>query len=134
MTVDARDATATGAAQPSLRFNPFSAEFRRDPYPTYRRLREARPVHKTMGMWVITRHADVHGVLRDRTASAGLIPQLIRQQAGRRAHHDVSRLERLGMKSLVFTDNPDHARLRGLVNRVFTAQAVARLRPRISGV
>jgi cytochrome P450 len=65
------------------RFNPFSAEFRRDPYPVYRALRETRPVHKTMGMWVLTRHADIRAVLRDRTFSAGLIPELVSRQAAR---------------------------------------------------
>jgi cytochrome P450 len=121
------------------RFNPFSAEFRRDPYPMYRALRETRPVHRTMGMWVLTRHADVHAVLRDRTFSAGLIPELVTRQAARgpssaadAADADsVRRIARLGEKSLVFTDNPEHARLRGLVNRVFTAEAVGALRPRV---
>lgn len=131
MTSQPRD---TVTVDPPIRFNPFSAEFRRDPYPLYRRLREARPVHRTLGMWVLTRHADVHSVLRDRTFSAGLIPRLVSQQADRLAAADVARIERLGKKSLVFTDNPDHARLRGLVNRVFTADAVARLRPGISRV
>jgi cytochrome P450 len=129
MSLEMRD---TATADAPIRFNPFSAEFRRDPYPLYRRLREARPVHRTLGMWVLTRHADVDGVLRDRTFSAGLIPQLVSRQADRLARDDVARIERLGKKSLVFTDNPDHARLRGLVNRVFTADAVAKLRPRIS--
>lgn len=114
-----------------VRFNPFSAEFRRDPYTTYRQLREAKPVLRTLGMWVLTRHADVLGVLRDRSFGAGLIPRLVVEQAHRLGHEDVGQIERLGRKSLVFTDNPDHARLRGLVNRVFTAQAVDRLRPRI---
>ena len=40
----------TVQASASARFNPFSAEFRRDPYPMYRSLRESRPVHKSMGM------------------------------------------------------------------------------------
>lgn len=122
------------SAQAPVRFNPFSADFRRDPYPVYRRLRETRPVHKTMGMWVLTRYADVREVLRDRTTSAGLIPHLISQQAGRLGRQDVSRIDRLGRTSLVFTDNPDHARLRGLVNRVFTAPAVAKLRPRVAEI
>lgn len=117
-----------------VRFNPFGEEFRRDPYPLYRRLRETQPVHRTLGMWVLTRHADVQAVLRDRTFSAGLIPQLVRKQAGRVSGEDVARIERLGRKSLVFTDNPDHARLRGLVNRVFTAQTVATLRPIVDKV
>ncbi|MCU1639884.1 MAG: cytochrome [Nocardia sp.] len=124
MTVAASD-----PARPRVRFNPFSAEFRRDPYPMYRELRAHKPVHKTLGMWVLTRHADVKTVLLDRTFSAGLIPQLVSEQAERLGQGDVARIERLGRKSLVFTDNPDHARLRGLVNRVFTAAAVAELRP-----
>ncbi|WP_174189604.1 cytochrome P450 [Nocardia barduliensis] len=115
--------------QARVRFNPFSTEFRRDPYPLYRQLREAQPVHRTLGMWVLTRHADVRGVLHDRSFSAGLIPRLVGEQAERYGQRDVARVERLGRKSLVFTDNPDHARLRGLVNRVFTSRAVADLRP-----
>ncbi|MTE15862.1 cytochrome P450 [Nocardia sp. CT2-14] len=95
----------------------------------YRDLRENRAAHKTLGMWVITRHADVKAVLHDRGFSAGLIPQLVSEQAERLGLDGVDRIERLGRKSLVFTDNPDHARLRGLVNRVFTTQAVAELRP-----
>jgi cytochrome P450 len=120
--------------QTRVRFNPFSAEFRRDPYPLYRQLREAQPVHKTLGMWVLTRHADVQTVLRDRTFSAGLIPQLVSKQADRLSQDNVARIGRLGQKSLVFTDNPDHARLRGLVNRVFTAQAIGKLRPLVSDI
>ncbi|WP_405492250.1 cytochrome P450 [Nocardia sp. NBC_00511] len=116
-------------APPRARFNPFSAEFRRDPYPMYRDLRAVRPVHRTLGMWVLTRYTDVKAVLHDRSFSAGLIPQLVSEQADRLGQPEVGRIARLGRKSLVFTDNPDHARLRGLVNRVFTAAAVAELRP-----
>lgn len=122
----------SATAPVSVRFNPFSADFRKDPYPLYRRLREAQPVHRTLGMWVLTRHADARSVLRDRTYSAGLIPQQVRLQADRFAKGEVAQIANLGKKSLVFTDNPDHARLRGLVNRVFTAQAIAKLRPRIT--
>lgn len=117
------------SAPDRVRFNPFDAGFRRDPYPLYRRLRETEPVHRTLGMWVLTRHADVRAVLGDRTFSAGLIPQLVTKHAGRLAGTVTDRIDRLGRKSLVFTGNPDHARLRGLVNRVFTAREVARLRP-----
>ncbi|EKT77807.1 linalool 8-monooxygenase [Rhodococcus opacus M213] len=99
----------------------------------YRQLREM-PVHKTLGMWVLTRHADVRAVMLDRSFSAGLIPRLIGEQADRVTQGDVGRIERLARKSLVFTDNPDHARLRALVNRVFTANAVAALRPAIAAI
>lgn len=124
------------AVEAPARFNPFSAEFRRDPYPVYRALRESRPVHRTMGMWVLTRHEDVRAVLRDRTFSAGLIPELAGRQASRGPAdaESVRRIGRLGEKSLVFTDNPEHARLRGLVNRVFTAEVADRLRPHVEQV
>lgn len=124
------------SAGTALRFNPFGAAFRDDPYPLYAQLRE-RPVHKTLGMWVVARHADVRAVLQDRTVSSELIPQLVSRQAERVAHEDVERVQRilsLGRASLVFTDNPGHARLRGLVNRVFTARAVAALRPRAEAI
>ncbi|MGY0500219.1 cytochrome P450 [Nocardia sp. FBN12] len=117
-----------------VRFNPFGAEFRHDPYPLYQQLREAEPVHRTLGMWVLTRHAEVRGVLHDRSFSAGLIPTLVSRQAERLGHCSVAQIERLGRKSLVFTDNPDHARLRGLVNRVFTARSVESLRPLVARI
>jgi cytochrome P450 len=90
-------------------------------------------IPRTLGMWVITRHRDAQAVLADRTFSSALIPQLVHRQADRLSQSNVDRIERLGEKSLVFTDNPDHARLRGMVNRVFSPNAIAALRPRIAG-
>ncbi|MGW5316129.1 cytochrome P450 [Nocardia thailandica] len=122
----------TTAGRNRVRFNPFDAAFRRDPYPVYRRLRETAPVHRTLGMWVLTRYDDARAVLADRSFSAGLIPRLVAEQAVRLGRPAPERIGRLGRASLVFTDNPDHARLRGLVNRVFTAGAVAELRPLVA--
>ncbi|MFI1236644.1 cytochrome P450 [Nocardia salmonicida] len=132
MTTHSPEPVAPSRAR--VRFNPFSVEFRQDPYPLYQQLREAEPVHRTLGMWVLTRHAEVRGVLHDRSFSAGLIPSLVSRQAERLGHCSVAQIERLGRKSLVFTDNPDHARLRGLVNRVFTARSVESLRPLVARV
>ncbi|MFE9783853.1 cytochrome P450 [Nocardia salmonicida] len=132
MTTQSSEPVAPSRAR--VRFNPFSTEFRQDPYPLYQQLREAEPVHRTLGMWVLTRHAEVRGVLHDRSFSAGLIPSLVSRQAERLGHCSVGQIERLGRKSLVFTDNPDHARLRGLVNRVFTARSVESLRPLVARV
>ncbi|MFC8047165.1 cytochrome P450 [Nocardia sp. NPDC057353] len=117
-----------------VRFNPFTDEFRTDPYPMYHALRAAAPVHRTMGMWVLTRHADVRAVLRDRGFGVDVIPRALRRQAERLGVGDTERIDRLGRSSLVFTENPDHARLRALVNRVFTASAAARLRPRVTAL
>ncbi|OCW85220.1 cytochrome [Nocardia farcinica] len=119
------------------RFNPFGAEFRADPYPMYRGLRETRPVHRTLGMWVLTSHSDVRAALRDKRLSSSLIPD---QVAARIEHlpddvvSDARRIVDLGRTSLVFTDDPAHARLRALVNRVFTRSRIEALRPIVAQV
>ena len=49
------------------RFNPFSPDWRRDPYPYYRRLRETAPVYRSrlLGALVLTRYDDVLALLSD---------------------------------------------------------------------
>lgn len=119
-----------------VRFNPFDPAFRTNPYPQYRALREQAPVHRSLGMWVLTRHADVTAALRDRSTSASLIPELLDRQttrlAGARSDGtrpaSCERTARLARTSLVFTDPPAHNRLRTLVGRVLSPRAVAGLR------
>ena len=55
-----------------LVFNPFDVEFRKDPYPTYRRLREEQPAHysELAGIHVLTKHADCTALLRHPAASS----------------------------------------------------------------
>lgn len=133
MTARAAGAAVTAAP---VRFNPFDPSFRADPYPQYRVLREHAPVHRALGMWVLTRHADVTAVLHDRTTSVDLIPGLVDRQTGRliRTRPDaaspatLARIGRLARTSLVFTDDPQHTRLRTLAGRVFTPRALAALR------
>nr|WES10804.1 cytochrome P450 [Streptomyces sp.] len=109
--------------------------FLRDPYPAYTALRRDHPVHRTPhGVWYVSRHADIEAALadlrlsndRDRMTSA-----LFARDGGLRA---LSRLtERLG-RVMTNTDPPDHARLRGLVNKAFTARRVEQLRDRIQQI
>ena len=62
------------ADRPSLPpFNPLDESFRANPYPVYRRYREADPVHwsggpdhQGAGTWYLFRHADVMAALKDR--------------------------------------------------------------------
>ncbi|MEV2271496.1 cytochrome P450 [Nonomuraea africana] len=48
-------------------FNPLDPKVIRDPYPTYRRLRETDPVywHEQLGAWILTRHADCTHALKN---------------------------------------------------------------------
>ncbi|TFB37823.1 cytochrome P450 [Pseudomonas sp. F01002] len=112
------------------RFNPFSAEFRETPYGVYRQLRELNPLHKVLGMWVVTRHADVMSVLRDRSCNASIIPKLVDNQAAKFGR-DNAPFQRLAYKSIVFTENPDHHRLRKLMNIAFSQSAIDQLQSSI---
>src|SRR6266516_2291197 len=50
---------------PTTAFNPFSPEFRDDPYPSYRTMRDAGPVIRTpFGLLTVTRYQPVDRILR----------------------------------------------------------------------
>jgi cytochrome P450 len=110
----------------SVTYNPLLPEVRRDPYPTYRALREADPVHRGpfMGAWVLTRYRDVASALRDDRMSAD----------GTRASGYQELQEAPGPRSMLVVDPPYHTRLRTLVSKAFTPRAVERLRPRITAL
>jgi cytochrome P450 len=110
-------------------FDPFLPEFRVDPYPAYRRLREEAPVLRTpFDVWAVSRYRDVEAVVRDpRFGHAeGGDPATPGGPSGRPlGDRDVN------LRSFLVMNPPDHTRLRGLVNQAFTARLVARLEPRI---
>jgi len=69
--------------------NPFTPEFRDDPYPTLRRLRELDPVNETpVGLWRLTRYADVNRLLHDVPAGVrttdGVLPGVDESLSGQR--------------------------------------------------
>ncbi|WP_329222130.1 cytochrome P450 [Streptomyces sp. NBC_01485] len=112
-----------------------SDAFRRDPYPTYARMRAECPVYPApQGVWYVTRHADVEQALGDLRLSNDrerMTGALVARDGRMR---DLSRLTaRLG-RVMSNTDPPDHARLRGLVNKAFTARRVEQLRERVQAV
>ncbi len=111
----------------TLTYNPFLPEVREDPYPLYRALRERDPVHRSpdLPMWVLTRHRDVAAVLRDPRVSVDE-----RRIDGYQPPPEAEGVAR----SMLFTDPPDHTRLRALVNTVFTPRRVQALRPRIEAI
>ena len=107
-------------------FNPLDPGVHADPYPYYRRLREADPVHLSpLGLWVLTRYDDCVTSLRDpRFGRDGFEPILAAQ------YGDESEGGRLP-RSMLFRDPPDHTRLRSLVNRAFTPRVIEGMRGQI---
>ncbi len=119
----------------TLAFNPFLPEVHEDPYPLYHRLRAEDPVHRSaLGMWVLTRHADVLAVLRDPRMSRD--PRRSERIELLRSSAEVDELltSEEAAPSMLFVDPPDHTRLRVLVNKAFTPAAVERLRPRVEAI
>lgn len=96
-----------------------------DPYAWYTALREQAPIHYSEpdDLWVLTRYADIHTTLRHRSmsmASTLLANPRYRTSVTLRAHTD----------TILFTDDTaKHGRLRRLVSRAFTVQAVQSLEP-----
>ena len=126
-------------------FRPWEEEARRDPYGRFRALREQDPVHRVDFLigWVLTRWDDSVSVLKDGdlfssrpgTATIEQLWEKARADGTRPARHIPPGTE-LAVKAFferspLFTDRPDHTRLRGLVNRGFTPRVVTGLRPRI---
>lgn len=119
----ARERLESGAT-----FNLISSEARANPYPTYQRLRERSPVHRSRlaNAWILTKHSDIDAVLRDQ------------KRFGNDERKAVDRLrnEQVDdeMRSMLRLDPPDHTRLRALVNKAFTPRAVQSLKPRVEEI
>ncbi|WP_151769946.1 cytochrome P450 [Streptomyces abyssomicinicus] len=133
MTTTGTLAGARGSAGPGLP-DDFAAalltpEARRDPYPLYARMRREDPVHRSpQGIWYLTRYADVEAALGDLRLSNDR-DRMARAYSG--LGGDLKALSRLtGRLGRVMTntDPPDHARLRKLANKAFTARRVEALR------
>jgi cytochrome P450 len=78
---------------------------------------------------MLTRYEDCSAALRDRDLSSD--PGLLVGDGNSLAGH---LLYKPGSKLLPFLDAPDHTRLRGLVNRAFTARAAAASRASIENI
>lgn len=123
--------TVTAPSQAPI-FNPLDPAFIADPYPTYRYLRESAPVFRTpLGMWIVSRYADVSLVLRDKRFGKNFEANLVRRYGP--TVMEERAFASLGRTMLVL-DPPDHTRLRGLVTKAFTARRVEEMRPRIAAL
>ncbi len=98
-----------------------------DPYPLYRRLRRDAPLAMlTMGIWVVSRHADVTAILRDsRFGHGGAIGS---------PAPTIEPISNLVARWMLFCDPPAHGRLRGVVQHAFTAARIEAMRPRIRAI
>lgn len=111
-------------------FNPFDPDFRADPYPTYRRLREEDPIHTSMlGPKVLTRYEHCSAIVRDHRTGTDETKSNAYAEWVAQGNEPLMRDENNSAPFLML-DPPDHTRLRGLVTKAFTPKVVEGLRPR----
>ncbi len=120
------DAAPPTASDPSstLAFDPYSPEFFANPYPVYRRLRDEAPVYysKAHDVYVLSRHQDVAEAIKDHdvySSSRGVTLDLVKAGTVVPGH------------ILQMMDLPEHRRMRGLINKVFTPRAIASQAPMV---
>lgn len=112
-------------------FNPFAPDQLDDPYPIYAQARRDQPVFYSprFGLWFVTRHDDISATARQpelfssgQSLETSTLPEAVQAVLdtgfGR-------------FTSLVQTDPPDHARVRGVFGKALTPQRVAGLEPQI---
>src|SRR5207244_3079105 len=116
-------------------FNPLDPAFAADPYPGYARLRELDPVHRSpLGIWVLSRHADCHAILRHPAASSDQRHSTMYRNYVGQSPLTTEQAALADAQPMLFRDPPDHTRLRRLASSAFTARVVERLRPRVQAI
>jgi len=115
----------------------FSAEFKSNPYPAYSRLRSNGPIHWADdffgGAWLLPRYTDVKTTLRDPRLSAARSHTFV-DQFSPEARSELAEFNRIFAMWLLFLDNPQHGRLRKLMNKGFTPAMILSMRPRIQKI
>ncbi|WP_142828713.1 cytochrome P450 family protein [Planococcus soli] len=107
----------------------FTEQFTQNPYPTYSKMREEDPIHAVrfpdgQSGWMVTRYEDAEKVLKD--------PRFTK---------DLSKIYGGSMdqmsvftQNMLFSDPPDHKRLRGLAQKAFTPKMILGMRERIQEI
>jgi cytochrome P450 len=114
---------------PDIAVERLGADYFADPYSVHARLRAQRPVTPVVmpggpGAWLITGYAEARAALAD--------PRLSKHMPG--WHPEPGSIFAALDLHMLNSDPPDHARLRKLVTKAFTARRVERLRPRITAI
>jgi cytochrome P450 len=118
-------------------FDPWSAEFVAWPYDVYAQLREESPVwfFEGTGQYLISRYADVNGLLRDRRLGRTYLHVATHEEMGNPPDPDhLAPFWKLVRDGMLDREPPDHTRLRRLVSKAFTPRMVEQLRPRVEAM
>lgn len=103
-----------------------SPEFLADPYPTYRRLREAAPLHALLpGVWLVVGYREADRILRDPRFGKDYLTGVARRYGPDAVHEPVFRIL---SRFMLVMNPPEHSRLRALVGKAFSVRQAPELR------
>ncbi|MEO6122340.1 MAG: cytochrome P450 [Ilumatobacteraceae bacterium] len=111
-----------------------------DPYPLFDRIRASNPVYKSaVGPWIVTRFDDVFAILRDlrwsRDVSHAHNAHLQQPAVGPDSQEVApSMATSIFSTWMLYTDPPEHSRLRRLVSKAFAPKAILGWQPRIDEI
>ena len=115
-----------------------SREFGADPYPLLRRLREEHPVYwsESIGGWILTQYDDIITTFKDVDpyANEGRLAKVVDYLPPETRARFKAFENHYRTKGLIFSDPPDHTRLRTLVTKAFTPRVVESMRTRIQAI
>ncbi len=115
-------------------FEPYSEEFARDPYATYRSLREAQPIYyyEDWDLYLLSRYEDIAALVNDprlvRTLDHVTSQEEVMARREAEGWGDTPRLSRFVRINILDSEGEYHDRLRKLVYRIFTPLRVSSLR------
>src|SRR4029079_6385270 len=112
-------------------------DFIRDPYPALAALREAGPIHfhPDRNLWLVTRHADVNALLRDRRFGRSYLHVATHDQRGRMPEPAwQAPFWHVVRNGMLDREPPDHTRLRALGSKAFRPRSAVTLRPGVQKV
>ena len=117
----------------NLQFDPSDAATMADPFPALGAIRENDPAHYNphLRAWMVTRYEDTKRLTQDLALSSNrLRPFFATLESGER--EKIANIVRYLSLWMVFTDAPDHTRLRRLTSHVFNAPMMNATRDLVS--
>src|SRR5258706_6883524 len=130
-------ATKAGVQPVDLGYDPWDPAFVADPYPALARLRDEAPVSfdERTNQWLVSRHADVNALLRDRRLGRSYLHVASHEEWGRTPPPaDQAPFWDLLAVQMIDMEPPDHTRLRRLGVKAVTPRTGDALRPRIETI
>ena len=116
-------------------FNPFDKEFQQNPYPTYDRLRQEDPVHKSVfDTWIVTRYAESESILKDKRFAIDNLPERLKEKKRHLKSGNLDPLSETLEKWLFFLNPPEHTGLKAVLAPLFSQSALESMRSEIQTV